>query len=54
MSGANTNDDVETKDISTPCWFYMDVNGLRQGPFSFKEMFTWWRSGYFPDDLLVI
>jgi len=40
-------------DISTPCWFYTDVTGSRQGPFSFKEMFLWWKSGFFPNELLV-
>jgi hypothetical protein len=40
-------------DISTPCWFYLDSNSLKQGPFSFKEMFLWWKGGYFPSELNV-
>jgi hypothetical protein len=44
---------VEEEDISTPCWFYQDSNGLKQGPFSFKEMFLWWKGGYFANDLPV-
>jgi len=45
--------DAQEFDVSTPCWFYMDSNGLKQGPFSFKEMFLWWKGGYFPSELLV-
>jgi len=48
-----TSSSSQNFDVSTPCWFYMDSNGLRQGPFSLKEMFLWWKGGYFPDDLLV-
>jgi len=44
---------IEGFDLSTPCWFYNDSNGLKQGPFSFKEMFLWWKGGYFPNELLV-
>jgi hypothetical protein len=40
-------------DISTPCWFYVDVSGVKQGPFCFREMFTWWKSRYFNPDLQV-
>ncbi len=40
-------------DLVTPCWFYMDSNNERQGPFSFKDMYTWWKTGYFTKDLQV-
>jgi len=40
-------------DIDTPCWFYQDSFAQKQGPFSFREMFMWWKSGYFQDTLLV-
>jgi len=45
--------EAEKYDLTTPCWFYTDSNGLKQGPFSFKEMFLWWKGGYFPNELLV-
>eukprot|EP01118_Nematostelium_gracile_P017724 TRINITY_DN7669_c0_g1_i2.p1 TRINITY_DN7669_c0_g1~~TRINITY_DN7669_c0_g1_i2.p1 ORF type:complete len:212 (-),score=69.78 TRINITY_DN7669_c0_g1_i2:22-657(-) len=48
-----SDEDVEAIDLSTPCWFYLDSNQLKQGPFSFKEMFLWWKGGYFPDELMV-
>lgn len=40
-------------DILAPCWFYLDSNGLKQGPFSFKEMYLWYKGGFFRGDLLV-
>jgi len=49
----NTPEEVEKFDLTTPCWFYMDSNGLKQGPFNFKEMFLWWKGGYFPNELMV-
>jgi len=55
--GENKNEksqkEIDEFDLSTPCWFYNDSNGLKQGPFSFKEMFLWWKGGYFPNELLV-
>jgi len=48
-----SNTAAENIDVSTPCWFYKDSNGLRQGPFSFKEMFLWWKGGFFHSDLMV-
>jgi len=48
-----TQKEINEFDLSTPCWFYNDSNGLKQGPFSFKEMFLWWKGGYFPNELLV-
>jgi len=49
-SGASIDPNM---DIDTPCWFYQDGLGLKQGPFSFREMFLWWKGGYFADTLLV-
>jgi len=51
-SGSSKNSEDE-QDVSTPSWFYQDANGVRQGPFSFKEIYIWWKSGYFPNSLLV-
>lgn len=51
-SNSNGNEEFDL-DITTACWFYQDSSGVRQGPFSFKEMYLWWKSGYFPEDLLV-
>lgn len=51
-SGASSTVDPNM-DIDTPCYFYQDALGLKQGPFSFKEMFLWWKGGYFADTLLV-
>jgi len=48
-----SEEEIANFDLSTPCWFYRDSNGLKQGPFSFKEMFLWWKGGYFPDELSV-
>jgi len=48
-----TDEEIDNFDLSTPCWFYLDSNELKQGPFSFKEMFLWWKGGYFPSELLV-
>jgi len=48
-----TDEEIDNFDLSTPCWFYLDSNELKQGPFSFKEMFLWWKGGYFPNELLV-
>jgi len=51
-SSSNSSSQVDPDmDVSTPCWFYMDSNGLRQGPFSFKEMFLWWKGGFFQSEL---
>jgi len=46
-------DAIANFDLSTPCWFYMDSNGLKQGPFNFKMLFLWWKGGYLPNELLV-
>jgi hypothetical protein len=49
----SSNATSEDYDISSPYWFYMDSNNSKQGPFSFKEMYLWWKGSYFPDTLLV-
>lgn len=49
----NSTTEEEEFDISTPTWFYQDSNQVKQGPFSFKEMFLWWKSGYFAADMLA-
>jgi len=51
-SNSNNTEDPNF-DMNSPSWFYIDSNGARQGPFSFKEMYTWWRSSFFPQDLMV-
>lgn len=49
----NDEPNIEDYDLSTPCWFYLDSNDLKQGPFTFKEMFLWWKGSYFPNELMV-
>jgi len=50
---SSSSKDIEELDINTPMWFYQDSAGMKQGPFSFKEMFLWWKGGYFRSDLPV-
>jgi len=50
---ANNSSVDPNMDFDTPCWFYQDSFAQKQGPFSFREMFMWWKSGYFQDTLLV-
>lgn len=49
----SSNATSEDYDIYSPYWFYMDSNGVKQGPFSFREMYSWWKGSFFPEDLLV-
>ena len=60
LSIANAKTNAQNKqlqeadyDLNTPCWFYLDSSGLRQGPFSFREMLLWWRASYFSHNLPV-
>lgn len=34
-------------------WFYKDLQGVRRGPFSQKQMSAWYEMGYFNDDLEI-
>lgn len=34
-------------------WFYMDLQGQLQGPFTSIEMYMWNKGGYFPGELMV-
>lgn len=34
-------------------WFYLDSDGVEQGPFSLAAMRAWWQGGFFPADLKV-
>ena len=34
-------------------WYYTDTQNVVQGPFSSIEMFTWYRSGFFPANLPI-
>ncbi|PRP89123.1 hypothetical protein PROFUN_01843 [Planoprotostelium fungivorum] len=40
-------------DTTSPCWYYIDDSQVQQGPFSFKDLFLWWKSGYFNDQTMV-
>ena len=33
------------------CWYYIDTQGVTQGPFSDLQMRNWHNNGYFTDDL---
>eukprot|EP01114_Cavostelium_apophysatum_P005015 TRINITY_DN1554_c0_g1_i1.p1 TRINITY_DN1554_c0_g1~~TRINITY_DN1554_c0_g1_i1.p1 ORF type:complete len:231 (+),score=75.55 TRINITY_DN1554_c0_g1_i1:94-786(+) len=45
--------EYEDLDILTPMWFYQDASNLKQGPFSYKEMYLWWKNGFFQGSLMV-
>jgi hypothetical protein len=43
----------ENEDIIVSGWFYLDVKGNQQGPFTTKEMRGWWSAGFFQPNLKV-
>lgn len=48
-----TDEDEEEKIVSPDHWYYIDLSGSIQGPFSTKLMRTWYNSGLLRDDLRV-
>jgi hypothetical protein len=49
----NNNNTEKEFDITTACWFYLDNDGVKQGPFSFKDMYSWYKGGFFAKDLQI-
>jgi hypothetical protein len=39
--------------ISNARWYYLDPYKMIRGPFSTTEMYTWYRDGYFTDELEI-
>ncbi|OEH78224.1 hypothetical protein cyc_00083 [Cyclospora cayetanensis] len=39
--------------INSSIWYYRDPSGTQRGPFSGKDMHSWWQRNYFSDHLLM-
>ena len=35
----------------SPCWYYIDIQGVAQGPFTDHQMHGWHRGNFFTPDL---
>ena len=53
FSGQNGNHSSDNSNTEKIQWYYIDLSGNEQGPFTCKEMLQWYQDGYFfPADMV--
>ena len=53
FSGQNGNPSSDNSNTEKICWYYIDLSGNEQGPFTCKEMLQWYQGGIFPPAHMV-
>ena len=53
FSGQNGNHSSDKSNTEKIQWYYIDLSGNEQGPFTSKEMFQWYQGGIFPPTHMV-
>jgi hypothetical protein len=49
--GAQMTNNIVQESYGVPCWFYVDPQGIGQGPFDDLQMRQWFENGFFTPDL---